>query len=112
MTDESIWLAMTNLPDLTSAQTIARALVEAKLAACVNILPAVQSVYRWQGEVGEATEVTLLIKTTQRQYPRLQQAIVAAHPYDVPEVIGWPLAAGHPPYLHWVAAETQSDSHA
>jgi periplasmic divalent cation tolerance protein len=112
VTDEPIWLAMTNLPDLTSAQTIAHTLVEAKLAACVNILPAVQSVYRWQGAVEQASEVTLLIKTTQRRYPGLQQAIVAAHPYDMPEVIGWPLAAGHPPYLHWVAAETEIDSHA
>ena len=71
-----------------------------------------QSVYRWQGEVEEANEVTLLMKTTQRRYAQLQQAIVAAHPYDVPEVIAWPLADGHPPYLHWVAAEISQDDHA
>ncbi len=109
---EQILLVMTNLPDLPAAQALARALVDAKLAACVNILPSVQSVYRWQGEVEQASEITLLIKTTQRRYAQLQQAIVAAHPYDLPEVIAWPLADGHPPYLRWVATETVQDDHA
>ena len=109
---DPILLVMTNMPDLPAAQAMASALVHARLAACVNILPGVQSVYRWQGAVEQATEITLLIKTTQRRYPQLQQAIVAAHPYDVPEVIAWPLANGHPPYLHWVSAETAQDDHA
>lgn len=108
---DPILLVMTNMPDMPTAQAMASALVNARLAACVNILPAVQSVYRWQGAVEQATEITLLIKTTQRRYPQLQQAIVAAHPYDVPEVIAWPLADGHPPYLHWVTAETAQDDH-
>ncbi len=112
MSDPQILLVMTNVPDAATAQSIARALVDAKLAACVNILPAVQSVYRWQGVVEQASEVTLLIKTTQQRYPQLQRAIVAAHPYDVPEVIAWPLSDGYPPYLHWVIAETQPDTHA
>ncbi len=110
--EEQVLLVMTNVPDQPAAQAMARALVGAKLAACVNILPGVQSVYSWQGEVEEANEVTLLVKTTRARYAQLQQAIVAAHPYDVPEVIAWPLAAGHPPYLHWVAAETAPDGHA
>lgn len=105
-------LVMTNLPDLPAAQAMARALVGAKLAACVNILPAVQSIYRWQGAVEEAQEVTLLIKTTQTRFAQLQQAIVAAHPYEVPEVIALPVADGHPPYLHWVATETTPEHHA
>ena len=109
---DPILLVMTNMPDMPSAQAMASALVNARLAACVNILPGVQSVYRWQGAVEQAAEVTLLIKTTQRRYPQLQQAIVAAHPYDVPEVIALPLADGHPPYLHWVTAETERDDHA
>ncbi len=112
MSDQPILLATTNMPDLPSAQALARLLVDARLAACVNILPAVQSVYRWRGTIEEATEVTLLIKTTRRRYPQLQRAILASHPYDVPEVIAWPLSEGHLPYLHWVAAETEPESHA
>jgi periplasmic divalent cation tolerance protein len=109
--DEQVLLAMTNVPDASTARTMARALVETRLAACVNILPGVQSVYRWQGAVEEAAEVTLLAKTTRRHYPQLQQAILAAHPYELPEVIAWPLTQGHLPYLRWVATETSSDSH-
>ena len=112
MSEQPILLAMTNMPDMPSAQALARMLVDARLAACVNILPAVHSVYRWQGAIEEAMEVTLLIKTTQRRYPQLQRAILASHPYDVPEVIAWPLSEGHLPYLHWVAAETEPESHA
>ena len=108
---EQVLLVMTNLPDLPAAQAMARALVSAKLGACVNILPGVQSVDRWQGEVEEAHEVTLLIKITQQRYAQLEQAIVTAHPYDLPEVIAWPLTAGHPPYLQWVAAATAHDDH-
>ncbi len=106
MHDEQVLIAMTNVPDAATARTIARALVDTRLAACVNILPGVESVYRWQGAVEEAAELTLLVKTTRHHYPRLQQAILAAHPYDLPEVIAWPLTDGHPAYLNWVVAET------
>lgn len=109
---EQVLLVMTNLPDLPAAQAMARALVGARLAACVNILPGVQSVYHWQGEVEEAAEVTLLVKTTQRQFDALQHAIVAAHPYELPEVIAMPVTAGHAPYLHWIKAETTQGKHA
>ena len=112
MTDEQILIVMSNAPDNASAHALARALVNTKLAACVNILPGVHSVYRWQGRVEDATEVTLLIKTTRRHYPQLQQALVAAHPYDLPEVVAWPLTEGYAPYLNWVAAETSPDAHA
>ncbi len=112
MADEQILMVMTNAPDNATAHTLARSLVDAKLAACVNILHGVHSVYRWQGRVEEATEVTLLIKTTRRHYPQLQQALVAAHPYDLPEVVAWPLSEGYAPYLNWVAAETTPDAHA
>lgn len=111
MDDEQVLMAMTNVPDAATARTLARALVDARLAACVNILPGVQSVYRWQGAVEEAAEITLLVKTTRRHYPQLQQAILAAHPYDLPEVVAWPLTEGHPPYLHWIAAQTSHASH-
>ena len=105
-------LVLTNVPDLECAQLIARTLVEARLAACVNLLPAVQSIYRWQGQIEEATEITLLIKTTSRQVDSLQKAIVKLHPYDVPEIIATPIVAGYAPYLQWIAAETAKDNHA
>jgi len=102
-------LVLTNVPDESLAQTIARALVEQNLAACVNIMPAVRSVYRWQGALEQADEVTLLIKTTQARYAQLEAGIKAMHPYEVPEIIAVPIAAGLPAYLDWIAAETKKE---
>lgn len=80
---EQVLLVMTNLPDAASAHDLARRLVAQKLVACVNCLPGVRSVYRWQGAVEEADEVTLFMKTTQARYDQVQQAIQAAHPYQL-----------------------------
>ncbi|KXB29641.1 MULTISPECIES: divalent-cation tolerance protein CutA [Dechloromonas] len=99
-------LVLTNCPDEETANAIALAVVEAGLAACVNILPRVQSIYRWQGKVESATEIPLLIKSTAALYPALQAAIAQRHPYDVPEIIALPITRGLPAYLNWVAAET------
>lgn len=100
-------LVLTNCPDEATANAIALALVEEKFAACVNILPRVQSIYRWQGAVESAVEVPLLIKTTAAAYPALEAAIRERHPYDVPEIIALPITAGLPAYLNWLAAETR-----
>ena len=100
-------LVITNCPDEETANRIALAVVEEKLAACVNILPRVQSIYRWQGAVESAVEVPLLIKTTAAAYPALEAAIRESHPYDVPEIIALPITAGLPAYLNWLAAETR-----
>lgn len=99
-------LVLTNCPDEATANAIALALVEEKLAACVNILPRVQSVYRWQGAVESASEIPLLIKSTVGRYAELEAAIRARHPYDVPEIIALPITQGLPAYLNWVATET------
>ena len=99
-------IVITNCPDEETANAIALAVVEERLAACVNILPRVQSIYRWQGSVESAAEIPLLIKTTARNYPALEARITALHPYDVPEIVALPLARGLPAYLNWVAAET------
>ena len=99
-------LVLTNCPDEACANTIALAVVEARLAACVNILPRVQSIYRWQGVVESAAEVPLLIKTTADNYPALEAAINELHPYDTPEIIALNIERGLPAYLDWVAAET------
>ena len=100
-------LVLTNCPDEETANTIALAIVEARLAACVNILPRVQSIYRWQGRVESATEIPLLIKSTAASYPALENIIRQHHPYDVPEIIALPVVHGLPAYLNWVAAETK-----
>jgi periplasmic divalent cation tolerance protein len=99
-------LVITNCPDEASANAIALAVVEARLAACVNLLPRIQSIYRWQGSVESATEIPLFIKSTAAHYPTLEQAIRERHPHRVPEIIALPVAHGLPDYLNWVAAET------
>lgn len=108
---EQALLVLTNLPDAEQARALAQTLVERRLAACVNIMPAVQSIYRWQGVVEQASEVSLIIKSTQARYAELEAAIVAAHPYDVPEIIALPIAAGLPAYLNWIVAETGKELH-
>lgn len=102
-------LVWSNLPDEQTANQLARHLVEQRLAACVNILPAVRSIYRWQNSIEEATEVTLMIKTVQSRYARLECAIKAMHPYEVPEIIAMPIAAGLPAYLEWIVQTTKDD---
>lgn len=103
-------LVLTNVPAAAIAEKLACVLLERRLAACVNILPAVRSLYRWQGQLEEADEVMLQIKTTQCNYPELEAAIKAAHPYDVPEIIGIPIVSGLPAYLDWIKQETYKDS--
>jgi periplasmic divalent cation tolerance protein len=99
-------LVLTNCPDEESANAIALALVEERLAACVNILPRVQSIYRWEGAVESATEIPLLIKATAANYSALETAIRDRHPYTVPEIIALPVERGLSAYLDWVASET------
>lgn len=102
-----VWLVMTNTPDRKTARKIAALLVDRKLAACVNIVGACESVYRWDGKVESAREVQVLIKTTAERYAEVEATITALHPYQVPEVVAWPLAAGLPAYLDWIRAETE-----
>lgn len=101
-----ILLVFTNAPDAATADALARHLLDQGLAACVNILSPCRSLYRWQGQVEEATEVPLLIKTCADRYPALEAAVHALHPYELPELIAVPVAHGLPAYLAWVADET------
>ena len=101
-------LIFTTLPDETSAQLLATALVTERLAACVNVLAPCRSTYRWQDAIERAQEVPLLIKSTAECYAALETAIRARHPYELPEIIAVPIAHGLPEYLGWVAAETAS----
>lgn len=84
------------------AERIGRALVERGLAACVNVLPAVTSIYRWKGTLEKEEERLLLIKTRAERFEALKQALVSLHPYEVPEVLALPIADGHQPYLDWL----------
>ena len=102
-----VLLVLTNLPDREAAERLASTLIEEKAAACVNILGACTSVYRWQGAVENAEEIPLLIKTTSARYAALEATIRRLHPYELPEIIAVPLAQGLPDYLDWVASETR-----
>lgn len=104
-----ILLCLCTCPDQASAERIARAVVEERLAACVNLLPGVVSVYRWQEEVTRGEEVLLLIKTTPAQLQPLTARIVALHPYELPEVVAFETAGGLPAYLEWVARESSAE---
>jgi periplasmic divalent cation tolerance protein len=89
------------------AERIARALVEERLAACVNILPGVVSVYRWKGQLETGDELLLVIKTRADKADALRARLVALHSYELPEVVVLPIAGGHPPYLQWIADEAR-----
>lgn len=102
-----VLLVFTNVPDRNAAETLANALINEKVAACVNILGGCTSVYRWQGAVETADEIPLLIKTAHARYAALEAVIRRLHPYELPEIIAVPLAHGLPGYLQWVEAATQ-----
>ena len=97
-------------PDGT-AVALAKTLVERRLAACVNIVDAVSSVDRWQGQVVEDGESLLVIKTTAGHFQALEAVIVAEHPYELPEIVAVPIEQGLAPYLTWLDAETTLSDH-
>ena len=89
------------------AERIARALVEERLAACVNIVPGAVSIYRWKGNVEREPELLLVIKTMEDRVEALKARLVELHPYDLPEVVVLPISSGHQPYLDWLAEQVQ-----
>ena len=99
---EILILNTTDTPDL--AQKIASALVEAHEAACVNIIPGIRSIYRWQGKVCDEGECLLLIKTSAEKFEAVRATIRRLHSYEVPEIIAVPITAGDPDYLGWIAS--------
>jgi len=94
-------LVMVTAPDLKTARRLARAALEARLAACVNLVPKIESHYRWQNKLEHATEVLLLVKTTAHRLAALERLITAKHPYDTPEFIALPVQSGNARFLNW-----------
>lgn len=100
-------VVLVTAPKLPVARRLARTLVNERLAACVNLVPDLRSVYRWEGKVCEDAEVLCLIKTRHALLDRLIERVRSLHPYSVPEIIALPLVAGSAPYLAWMAAATR-----
>ena len=94
-------------PDVATARELAGKLVERRLAACVNILPEIRSIYRWRGEVHDDSEALMVVKTTRLAYGRVESWLLEHHPYDVPEVLALPVQAGSEDYLDWVLGEIE-----
>ncbi len=106
MPDTDALVVLTTLGSSDAARAFVRALVERRLVACGTVLGAAQSTYRWDGAIEEATEVPVLLKTTRERLAALEAAFAELHPYDVPELLALPVAAGAPTYLDWLARET------
>lgn len=103
-------LALVTAPDADVARTLARAIVEERLAACVSLVDGVTSIYRWEGKTEEAREVQLLIKTRADRLDALTARVAELHPYDVPEVIATPILGGLAPYLAWIDDSVRPDA--
>jgi periplasmic divalent cation tolerance protein len=98
-------VVLTTLPERAAAEALARELLAARLAACIQIGAALQSLYHWKGEIETATEIPMTIKTRAELYPKVEAAIRARHPYELPEIVAVPITDGLPAYVDWILAE-------
>jgi periplasmic divalent cation tolerance protein len=95
-------VVLVTAPTAEKAAEIARALVEEKLAACGNVIPAVRSIYRWEGKVQEDSEALLVLKAPRKRLQELADRVVQLHPYELPEVVGLPIEGGSEKYIDWI----------
>jgi len=102
--DQETLLVCSTFPEVETARRIAQQLVTENLAACANIIPAVESIYRWQDKIENAQEILVFFKTTSPRYAAFQDRLKSLHPYEVPEIICLRIADGLPEYLRWVSA--------
>jgi periplasmic divalent cation tolerance protein len=107
MSDEVV-LAFSTFPDLETARRIARELVTENLVACANVIPKIESIYRWQGKIEQEDETLVLFKTTAARFAAFEEKLKSLHPYDVPEIICTPIDRGLPAYLDWVRQNVKS----
>ena len=108
MTETDYVIVMTTLPAEADATGFAQALVDARLAACVNLLPAMESIYRWEGKVEQERERQLIIKTSRWTLVDLWERVQALHPYEIPEFVVLPIVDGNGAYLQWVGDSTRT----
>lgn len=101
--EDRVLLALSTFPDGESARRISQELVEGEFAACANVLPAVESIYQWKGNIQRGTETLVFFKLREDRRTAFQEKMRSLHPYEVPEIIFVPLAGGLPDYLRWVA---------
>ncbi len=105
----AVLVVFSTFPSPDKAAEVARTLVTEQLAACVNLIGPVRSIYRWNGEISDDTETLAVIKTTRERFDAMKARLVELHPYEVAEVIAMPVDAGHAPYLAWVTDSTRTD---
>lgn len=106
--EEPTVVVYATVPDIATAKDIATVVVENRVAACVNILPTMHSIYRWQGQVNTDDEVVMIIKTRDSLSENVVQEVRTRHPYDVPAIMVLPVTSGNPDFLNWIALETRS----
>ena len=108
MPNSAAQLVLSTCPDRETAERLARLLVTRRLAACVNIVPGLLSVYRWEGGIHSDAEVLLLIKTDAERYPELETTLRAEHPYELPKIVAVTISEGSTDYLRWITTELEA----
>ena len=108
MTEKQILIVLSTCPDGDTAAGIGRTLVAEALAACVNVVPGIRSIYAWKGEMQDEAESLMILKTTTDRFEALRERLVALHPYELPEVVALATAGGHDAYFRWVAEATRT----
>ena len=104
--DSTVRIVLTTVADAEEGRRLGRAVVEERLAACVSLMPGVESIYRWKGQICDEQECLIIAKTRTSLFQSLEKRVKELHSYEVPEIISFPVARGLPQYLEWVQAET------